>query len=264
MVKVLEINNLNYHDFKSINISFDKNKFYTIIGGSGSGKTTLFHLISGIIPTTNKIFCAGIYLNSNSINSYIQKIGVVERINKNSFIYQKVYDEMSFPLYNLGLSKKKRDYRIKEVLSAFNLTDLIDKNINELDDDKRQLLLIMIALLHKPKVLLLDSVFNIFSKEDKKELIKVLENFIVKEDITIINFSLDLYDAFFSDKLILLSHFAIIGEYDKDDIYRDDKLFYQNGLEIPFITDLSVKLKVYNIINKNYSDMKEMVNDIWP
>lgn len=261
MVKVLEINNLNYHDFKNINLFFQKKLFYSVVGGSGSGKTTLFRLISGLLPT-NSIICDGLCIDD--ISNYIKKIGVVERLNNNSFIYQKVYDEMSFPLYNLGLSKRRRDNRIKKVLNCFNLGDLIDKNINELNDQERQLLLIMISLLHQPKVLLLDSVLSVFSKEEKNNIIRVLKTFIENEDLTIINFTIDLNDSKFSDSLILLSKFKIIGEYSKNDIYKDDKLFYQNGLEIPFITDLSIKLRMYGVLDKNYTDMKEMVNDIWP
>ena len=261
-MKILEIINLNYHDFNNIYLSFNKGTFYSIIGANASGKTTLFRLISGITLTTNNISCDNVYLNKN-IESYIKKIGIVERVNDNSFIYQKVYDEMTYPLYNLGLSKKKRDSRIIETLNKFNLNSFIDKNINELNTHERQLLLIMISLLHKPKVLLLDSVLNIFTKNEKEDLIKVLNSFI-QEGLTVINFTSNLSEACFSEKLILLSNFKILGEYTKEDIYKDDKLFYQNGLEIPFITDLSIKLKMYGVINKNYNDVKEMVNDIWP
>lgn len=262
MVKSLEISNLNYHDFKNINISFEKSKIYSIIGGNKSGKTTLFKIISGLLSTNSDIYCDGVYLNN--INEYIQKIGVVERVNNNSFIYQRVYDEMSFPLHNLGLTKRKRDNRIKKVLDSFEVSDLIDKDINELNYYQRQLLLIMIALLHKPSVLLLDSVLCVFPRDEKEKIISVLNKFIAEENITIINFSCDLNDAYFSDKFFLLSHFNIIGEYTKEDIFKNDQLFYQNGLEIPFLTDLAIKLKIYGILNKNYDDMNEMVNDIWP
>lgn len=261
MVKILDVYNLNYHDFNNIYLSFEKNMFYSIIGGNKSGKTTLFRLITGIIPNNNDISCNEVSLSN--ISDYIREIGVVERVTNNSFIYQKVYDEMSFPLYNLGLSKRKRDNRINKILEYFNV-DILDKNINELDHYQRQLLLIMIALLHKPKVLLLDSVLNVFSNDDKENIVKALKRIIQEENITVINFTSSLNDAYFTDKFFLLSQYKIIGEYIKDDIYKDDKLFYQHGLEIPFLTDLSIKLKMYGILDKNYNDMKEMVNDIWP
>ena len=253
---VLEINNLNYGSFQNINLSFASKKFYSIVGGNNSGKTTLFKLMTGFISSNNCIVCDGIFLNSNSINDYIQNIGIVEVINGNSFIYQKVKDEMMYPLYNLGYSKKKIEKRINEVIDLFNVS-FINKDINELTSCERQVLLIMLAILHKPKVLLLDNVFNIFFQDEEKKLLNILRKLIEKENITI-------NSACFSDRIILLSDFKIIGEYLPSDIYNDDKLFYQNGLEIPFIVDLSVKLKMYGLIDNNYTNIEKMVDDIWP
>ena len=170
---------------------------------------------------------------------------------------------MTYPLYNLGYSKKKRDNRIREVLNYFD-TDWLDMNINDLNNSEKQILLIMLALLHKPKVLILDGVLNYFPKRSRRALVNILREIMVNEKITIISFVPDLEDFLLSDRLVLLSNFEIIGEYLPSKLYEDDKLFYQNGLEIPFIADLSNKLKMYNLINKNYSDMEEMVNDIWP
>ena len=263
MVKVLEINNLNYGYFKNINISFNKETFYSIVGSNGSGKTTFFKLISGFIISNNAIVCNNILLNSNNIYQYIQNIGVVERVNNNSFIYQKVSDELIYPLYNLGYSKKKIDNRIKNVLDIFEV-NFINKNINELDYYERQILLIILALLHKPKVLLLDGVLNVFSQSEKERLIKILKIFIQKEKMTIINFTSSLDEALYSNRIVLLSEYKIIDECIPSKVYEDDRLFYQNDLEIPFIIDLSIKLKMYDLINKNYNNMKEMVDDIWP
>ena len=260
---VLEINNLNYGSFQNINLSFANKKFYSIVGGNNSGKTTLFKLMTGFIPSNNCITCNGVFLNSNSINDYIQNIGIASVVNDNTFIYQKVKDEMMYPLYNLGYSKRKIEKRINEVVNLFDV-NFINKNINELTSCERQVLLIMLAILHKPKVLILDNVFNIFFQDEEKKLLSILRKLIEKENITIINLTSSLNSACFSDRIILLSDFKIIGEYLPSDIYNDDKLFYQNGLEIPFIVDLSVKLKMYGLIDNNYTNIEKMVDDIWP
>ena len=263
MVRILEIINLTYKDFNNINLSFNSKTYYSIIGSNNCGKTTLFRLISGFIPSKDSVFCNDICLNNDNLFKYIANFGIVERINKNSFIYKSVIDEMIYPLHNLGYSKEKSLLRIKEVLSIFHKEDFLNKQIKELNYYDQELLLIMIALLHKPKVLLLDSVLDIFGKKDLSKINNVLKKF-VNDGMTIINFTSNLDIASNSDKLILLNNFKIIGEYTKDDIYNNDKLFYENGLEIPFITDLSIKLKMYDLVDKNYTSMKEMVDDLWP
>ena len=264
MVKIMEINNLNYGNFKNINLSFNKSCFYSIVGPNGSGKTTLFKLMIGAIPTSGNIICNKVYLNSSNILKYIQEIGIVERVNNNSFIYGKVYDELAFPLYNLGYSKRKIESRINKVLDYFSYQDNINKDITCLTYQEKQILLIILSLLHKPSVLLLDSVFSIFSKDEKEKLNNILRTIMKEEKITIISFTSSLSDAILSDRLILLSNFKVIENCLPTKIYDDDKLFYQSDLEIPFIVDLSIKLKMYDLISKNYTNTKEMVDDIWP
>ena len=42
-----------------------------------------------------------------------------------------------------------------------------------------------------------------------------------------------------------------------------DRALNKIGIELPFIVDLSNKLSAYNMIDKIYFDMEEMVDDIW-
>ena len=263
MVKVLEITNLSYQGFDKINLSFEDNCYYSIIGSNNCGKTTLFKLISGIIPSNGVISYNNITLNSNNIHEYIVNFGVIGRVNKNSFIFNNVIDEMMYPLRNLGYSKRNSINRINEILDIFKATDYLDKNINELSYCEKQLLLIMIALLHKPNVLLMDSILEVFTKTMKEKIVRIIKK-LVTDGMLIINFTTSLDDASDSDKIILLDKYKVVGIYTKEDIYNDDKLFYEHNLEIPFLTDLSIKLKMYNLVDKEYSNMKAMVDDIWP
>ena len=262
MAIVLEITDLEYKDFSNINLSFKDKTYYTIVGPNNSGKTTLFRLITGIIPTTNCISCNDTLLNRKEVNDYITNLGIVERVNRDSFITKRVIDEMMYPLTNLGYSKHYSLERINEVLELFNKKDILDKRINELNHYDQQLLLIMISLLHKPSVLLLDNVLCVFKKDYRLEIISILKR-LVKDGLTIISFT-NLEEAYYSDKIILLDKYKVIGKYKPSDIYNNESIFTEHNLEIPFIVDLSLKLKMYNLIDKEYSNMKEMVDDIWP
>ena len=261
MSVVLEVTNLNYQDFKNINLVFYNRTFYSIVGGSNSGKTTLFKLLTSLIPINNVINSKGIFLNDDTIDEYIVRIGIVERLHKHSFLFKRVIDEAKYPLHNLGYSKKMMMKRINLAFEHFNVSYLLDKDISELNSLEKQKLLIIISLLHQPRVLLLDSVFDSFPKEDRIDFIKKLK-ILVSRGLTVINFTKEL--DFLMDKIILLDNYSVIGEYEPSKIYEDDKLFYSHNLEIPFISDLAVKLKVYGLLDKNYTNMKAMVDDLWP
>ncbi len=260
MGKVLEVFDLSYRDIDNLSISFKENTLYSIIGSNNCGKTTLFKLLSGLIPSSDSIYCNDICFNKQNSYDYIKNIGVVERVTNKSFVYKKVVDEMMYPLLNLGYSVSYSEDRVNEILSIFKREDLINKYIRELNICDKELLLIMISLLHKPSVLLLDSVLEIFPRSQSIKIINVLK----KMKLTVINFTSSLELINLMDKIILMDNNKILGEYTPSDIYNNDKLFYEHSLEIPIITDLSIKLKMYNLIDKEYVDMKEMVDDIWP
>ena len=46
-------------------------------------------------------------------------------------------------------------------------------------------------------------------------------------------------------------------------IFDNDKIFNQNGLALPFMADLSLKLQYYGLIDQIILDMNEVVDKIW-
>lgn len=263
MVKILEITDLNYQSFNDFNISFNNNTFYSIVGSNKSGKSTLFKILCGLILTNNIVTCSKVVLNKNTKYRYIQKVGVVTTVENNSFLFKKVMDELMYPLYNLNYNKKKAFDRINYLLKKFELEDIIYKNIVELDLYEKQQLLIIISLLHQPKVLLLDNSFAIFDKKESFKIINILKEIMIDDKITIINFTSNLYETLASDYILLLNNYQIIKKIKPSELVDNDKLFYENNLEIPFIVDLNVKLRMYGLIHNDYYSINDMVNDIW-
>lgn len=261
---VLRVNNLNYQDFRNLNLAFEKNKFYFIVGANKSGKTTLFRIMSSLIFTKNIVRCDKVVLDENNRMLYLKQIGVVERVNKYSFNYKSVKDEMMYPLINLGFDINDALSRVNLLLNRFNLDYLLQKRICNLNIKEKQVLLIIISLLHRPKVLLMDNVLDIFSQTERNNIIRILKEMIFNENLTVINFTSNLNNIIDSDRIIILNNFKFIKETTFYEIYDNDKLFYDNGLEIPFIFDVVNKLKMYNLIYKDYTDMKGLVDDIWP
>ena len=261
-MKIFTINNLNYLGFNNISLSFEKGKIYFVVGGSKSGKTTLLNIFSSIILIENILVLDNVMLNKNTRGEYLKKIGIVEKVNNNSFYLDSVLDELLYPLINLGYSKEKSLLIINEYLKIFGMKYLINNKIKKLDIYEKQKLLIVISLLHRPSILLIDNALEIFSESDALDILNNLKK-LCDDYLTVVYFSNNLNYAKYAYKIELLSNYQYVGEYDYIDIFENDKVFYDNDIEIPFINDLSNKLKIYNLIDKNYDDMKSMVDDIW-
>lgn len=204
MENVLVIQNLNYDKFEDINLSFNSLKLVSIFGSNMCGKTTLIKLISGIISTKDSIFCNDIPLNPYCVNSFIKQIGVV--FNEGDiYINDNVYDELAFPLKNLGYNKFYIKNRIIKMLDIFKI-DILNKKIDELTDIEKVKFNFCLALIHKPKYLLIDDIFSTLSIDDGMEIMDIIKSI---DDLCIINFTSTINSLDNSDEIYLLEDFKL-------------------------------------------------------
>lgn len=259
MKKVLEIKNLNNHFFHDFNLLINKPGFYTILGSNNSGKTYLIDLISSKCLTNNIISIKRTKLNKKNIKKYLLKIGLVKVCNKNSFIKETVLEELLYPLENLGIKKNLSKSIIYKILNEFKMRYIQDMKIKDLDYDHQQALLFIIALLHQPDILLIDDAINNLSKDMQNKIISCLKK---KKKLTVLYFTnqinLDIINYIY-----LLNNYQIVKEGTKEEILEDEELLNNAHIEVPFMVDLSNKLKMYSLINKTYYDMEELVDSLW-
>lgn len=267
MPAILTINNLNYQVnetilFKDFSFSLEKETITSIIAPNKSGKSILTKIISAIIPTDNICNLDGISLNKKNVLNYITKIGVATNDFNNPFLFKKVKDELSYPLINLGYSEPKINKKVLKISKFFEIENLLCKKIASLDQSTKNKLLIILALIHEPKVLILDDIFLEMNLNDQIFILKKLKE-LNKEGLTILNITSKLDTIYDSDLVYILDNFKIKESGNKEEILEQDSYLKSIGLEIPFIIDLSIKLKFYNLIDKIYYDLDKLEEDLW-
>lgn len=246
MKKSICIKNLSfaYDDrviFHNLNLDIRKGKWVTIIGSNGSGKSSLIKLMSGLCKFDGKI-----------------TIEEKEFVNDFHFKTKNVTDEL-----NLYLSKYyiKKDEQ-KEIFEALNIESIMNLDIDALDLVERNLLSLTICLIKRPRVLLFDGLLELDSFKRKEEIIKLLKKY-NKKGMTVINSTVNVDDSLIGDDIIVINNNEVILNGPKEKIFLNEKEFKKSGLELPFIVDLSIKLKYYGIIDKIYFDMGKLIDDIW-
>lgn len=259
---MIEISNLNYLCFKNFNLKIEKNTYTSIVGCNKSGKTLLFKIISGLILVNKTCKCNGVELSNNNYFDYVKNIGIIPCVNENSFVYKTVSEELIFSLSNYGYPKFISKQIIKNILKEMNLLSIYDASIESLTLSSKQKLMFVIAFLHNPKVILIDDVFSLLNNKDKKVILKYLDK-LKQKGLTIVHFTTNLNEVIKSDCLCLLNDYTIKKSGNPLELLEDDQLFYQCGLEIPFMIDLSVKLKMYNLLDSVCLNMEEVVNKLW-
>jgi len=138
-----------------INLHVKQGKLYGFLGQNGAGKTTTIKMIAGIYaPTSGSISVNGIDISQNPVKAKLQ-IGYVpdqpylyDKLTGREFLY------FSGGLYDLD--KKTIQNRIDELVDILNIESWLDKRTEEYSQGMRQRITIASALLHDPKLIVLD------------------------------------------------------------------------------------------------------------
>lgn len=268
MRNILEIKNLKYKYgkttiFNNFNLSIKEGSFVAIAGNNTSGKTTLIKLISGILPSKDSITVGYSYVDSNRIHDHSKDFGIVFGNNYNTFLFEDVYKEMAFPLENLNTPSVEIEKRIIELAKLFNISKLLDKKTKDLTNSERQQVLLVIALLHKPKILLLDDAFSMMDKKTKQDMKQSLKKYQQKYKLTIVLTTTSLEDTIDADYLYVIHNGEIAVEGEPYLVYKEDVVLNRLGLSLPFMVDLSLKLQFYELITEIEVDTNRMVNTLW-
>ena len=162
---------------EAINLKVRKGSIYGFLGPNGAGKSTTLKMITGLLyPTAGEILVDGHTWSRRDLKD----IGVL--IESPAF-YGNLTARENLKVHTTLLNLPDR--RIDEVLSIVDLKDTGKKKSAEFSLGMKQRLGIAIALLNKPKLLILDEPTNGLDPlgiQELRDLIKLLKN----EGMTII------------------------------------------------------------------------------
>lgn len=255
MNNYIKINHLTSIDlYNNLNLIVHLNKFITITGPNNSGKSTLLKLLNKDIDIENTIF-----INNKDISKYTYKeyYKLTKLISVDNLLFNKsnILDEIKFYLLrNNNYTKDNLDYYLKQ----FKLNS--KKLISNLTIKEKIYLKIIEALIDESNIILIDSIDRYLDVNTINRLI----NKLIKNNKTIIMTISNLELSIKSDYLYVIgNNKSIILEGIPKTVLEKDNILNKNGIELPFIIDLSVKLKDYNLVDKLYYDEESLINDLW-
>jgi len=268
MNHIIQIRNLNYgyHDtmlFDHFNLMIQKETFTSIVGKNGSGKSTLLKILCGLKKADANIHIGGYQLCGKNICGIRKQIGVLLETGCDSFAKKTVKEELSFPLENLNWTIERIDEAVEKISKQLKLQHILEKPVEQLYRGERQRLRLATALITRPTILLLDQPYLGLSEEEKKIVVSVLKKCHTKEHMTIIQMVEDLEDSLYGDDIVILSDGKAVLFDQKEKVLSETKILKAAGLQLPFVVNLSNKLKYYELVDDVMLNMDEMVDVIW-
>ena len=151
---------------RGVNAEFDAGKFYVILGDNGAGKTTLLRALAGLTdPTRGEISILGKKPHEAS-----RDLGYMAHPSL-------LYDEMSGRenlRYFARLYDIAGDSRSDEVIRAVRLDPELARPVGQYSQGMRQRMSLARAILHDPRVLLLDEPFSNVDAHSAREMVALL------------------------------------------------------------------------------------------
>lgn len=154
---------------KNLNLTINDGEVFGFIGENGAGKSTTIKCITGILPySEGSIEVAGYDLAKNPIEAK-KNIGYV---SDNHSVYDKLTgrEYVNFLANIYGVSKADRDRRLNDLAIRFNLQDKLDTIIKSYSHGMKQKICVIGALIHEPKVWILDEPLTGLDPKSAKEL----------------------------------------------------------------------------------------------
>ncbi len=154
---------------KNLNLTINTGEVFGFIGANGAGKSTTIKCITGILPYNDgSIEIAGYDMAKDSISAK-KNIGYV---SDNHSVYDKLTgrEYVNFLANIYDVSKQDRDQRLNELSIRFDLQDKLDSPIKSYSHGMKQKICVIGALIHEPKVWILDEPLTGLDPKSAKEL----------------------------------------------------------------------------------------------
>ena len=216
---------------ENLSFSIQKGENVGLIGANGAGKSTIMKLMLGLISGSGEIKVDGLPMNKENLGEIRKKIGFVLQDSDNQMFMPTVYEDMIFGPRNYGLSKEETDRRVDAVLAQLGLQSLKHRHNHKISGGEKRMAAIATILAMEPEMILMDEPSTALDPVNRRTVINTINR--LPQTKLIASHDLDMIlDT--CQRVIFLSHGAIVADGDAETILRDKELLEANRMELPF------------------------------
>jgi ABC-2 type transport system ATP-binding protein len=183
---MLEINHLckaygKRQVLNNLSLQIPPGEVYGLIGSNGAGKTTTINILCNLLQfDSGKVEIAGCKISAETK----KLIGVVPQEN---LMYKNLTcaENLNFFARSYGLSGSERKQRVRECLILVNLLDRANSVVENLSGGMQRRLSMALALVHHPKLVILDEPTTGLDVEARYEIWELIRN-LQQQQITVL------------------------------------------------------------------------------
>ncbi|MDE5813770.1 MAG: ABC transporter ATP-binding protein [Muribaculaceae bacterium] len=199
----------------NVSLKVNEGEFVAIMGPSGCGKSTLLNIL-GLLDTPTD----GTYI-LNGVD--VSKMKETDRINVRKgvigFVFQSfnlideltVEENIELPLLYMGIPKKERKKRVREVMDRMNISHRDKHFPAQLSGGQQQRVAIARAVIANPKIILADEPTGNLDSKNGEEVMQLLSE-LHKEGTTIVMVTHSQHDAGYANRTVKLFDGHIVSQ----------------------------------------------------
>lgn len=253
MDEIIEIKNLrkSFGEVKAVNdLSFKvkKGELFAFLGVNGAGKSTTISIMCGLLKKDDGTVTIDGYDADGDMEKISSELGVVFQ---NSALDKclSVKDNLMSRAALYGIYGEKAVKRIDELAELLDFSDLKNRIVGKLSGGQRRRIDVARALLHNPKILILDEPTTGLDPQTRKTLWSVIENYRREENMTVFLTTHYMEEAADSDYVIILDSGKIVAE--------GTPLELKNEYTGDFITVYNVSEEAVKSLGKPYEEIRD-------
>lgn len=218
----------NVKALDGIDLSIEEGLFVVLLGPSGCGKTTLMRCISGLEKLTE----GRILFDSEDVTNVPPKDRNVAMVFQSYAVWphMKVKDNIAYPLKLKKVPKKEIEERVKWVSELLHISELLDRFPSQLSGGQRQRVAVARAIVHRPKVLLMDEPLSNLDALLRVKMRSELKKLHEQIKVTTIYVTHDQTEAMtMGDKIAIMNAGKIVQYGTPEEIYKKPRTIFVAG-----------------------------------
>lgn len=253
MKKIIEIKNLykSFGDVKAVqDLSFcvKEGELFAFLGVNGAGKSTTINIICGqLAKDSGTVIIDGSALESDVAGTKT-KLGVVFQ---NSVLDQSlsVKENLRSRAALYGITGEDFRKRLEELSKMLSFEDLLKRTVGKLSGGQRRRIDIARALLHRPKILILDEPTTGLDPQTRQIIWKVIDNLRKNENMTVFLTTHYMEEAADADYVVILDSGKLVAS--------GTPLELKNQYTGDFITLYGVEKEAVKTLGADYEKIRD-------
>ena len=252
MKHIIEIQNLNksfgeIHAVDGISFNVNEGELFAFLGQNGAGKSTTISIICGrLCKDSGSVRINNFDLDADA-DSIKRDIGVVFQ---NSALDSQLtaIDNLKSRAALYGIFDDEFENRIKELTELLDLSELLKRPLSKLSGGQKRRIDIARALIHKPKILILDEPTTGLDPQTRNTVWNVIKKLQTESNMTVFLTTHYMEEAAGADNVVILDSGRIAAEGTPHDL--------KNRYSCDFITLYNVSEEEVKVLGMPFEEVK--------